>query len=545
MMMLFMKFFLVCDRVGLRLMVCCLLGVLFLLLVVVIWVSVLLDVLLVYFDWFEYRGDDQVFEVLLLVGYYCNFVLVGFYVDFSIVCVNGWFYLVNFSFIYFLGILVFESVDLVYWKQIGNVIDCFMQLDFDGLSVLCGIFVFIIEYYDGIFYVVIIVIDSGGNFIVIVCDLVGLWFDLYWLFGIDGIDLLLFFDDDGKVYLINNDVLFGLLCYDGYCVIWMQQIDLVVFKLVGFCWVLVDGGVELVKNLIWIEGLYIYKWEGWYYLFDVEGGIGLQYLQVVLCSCVVWGFYVFYVGNLILIQCELLDDCLFLIINVGYVDLVEGLDGLWWVVFLVSCNYQKCYYNIGCEIYLLLVCWQDGWLQILLIDQVIFYVVKVLLWMQGEVLQVLLIGNFVVCDNFDGLMFDCQWLCVCVFRYVWVDLYKCFGMLVVYLFVENLDMLCNLVFFGWCQQYLCFEVSIVMILFVFGVVVGLVVFQSEVYWYFFGVCDFGGGCFLFFFEVCDGGGSMWMLVSYVVLMFVVVCLKIVGNEGDYVFLFDIGDGQGW
>lgn len=94
---------------------CLLMVILFLLLfmmVVLLWV---VFVLLVYFEWFEYVGCDVVFEVLLLVGYYCNLILVGFYVDLSIVGVKGWFYLVNFSFIYFLGILVFESVDFVYW----------------------------------------------------------------------------------------------------------------------------------------------------------------------------------------------------------------------------------------------------------------------------------------------------------------------------------------------------------------------------------------------------------------------------------------------
>src|SRR5690606_22548552 len=106
------------------------------------------------FDWFEYRGHDAAFEAPLPAGHYRNPVLAGFHADPSIVRANDRFYLVNSSFTYFPGIPVFESVDLVHWKQIGNVIDRPDQLDFDGLEVSRGIFAPTIEYHDGTFYVV-------------------------------------------------------------------------------------------------------------------------------------------------------------------------------------------------------------------------------------------------------------------------------------------------------------------------------------------------------------------------------------------------------
>ena len=159
----------------------------------------------VYFDWFEYRGHDAAFDTPLPAGHYRNPVLAGFHADPSIVSANGRFYLVNSSFTYFPGIPVFESADLVHWKQIGNVIERPAQLDFDGLSVSRGIFAPTIEYHDGVFYVVTTATDSGGNFIATARDPAGPWSDPHWLPGIDGIDPSLFFDDDGKVYLINND----------------------------------------------------------------------------------------------------------------------------------------------------------------------------------------------------------------------------------------------------------------------------------------------------------------------------------------------------
>ena len=71
----------------------------------------------VYFDWFEYSGHDAAFETPLPAGHYRNPILAGFHADPSIVSANGRFYLVNSSFTHFPGIPVFESVDLVHWKQ--------------------------------------------------------------------------------------------------------------------------------------------------------------------------------------------------------------------------------------------------------------------------------------------------------------------------------------------------------------------------------------------------------------------------------------------
>ena len=212
------------DRAGLRSMARHLLAAALLLSAATSPASAPPDAPPVYFDWFEYRGHDAAFDTPLPAGHYRNPVLAGFHADPSIVSANGRFYLVNSSFTYFPGIPVFESADLVHWKQIGNVIDRATQLDFDGLSVSRGIFAPTIEYHDGVFYVVTTATDSGGNFIATARDPAGPWSDPHWLPGIDGIDPSLFFDDDGKVYLVNNDAPPGTPRYDGHRAIWMQQI---------------------------------------------------------------------------------------------------------------------------------------------------------------------------------------------------------------------------------------------------------------------------------------------------------------------------------
>ena len=188
----------------------------------------------------------------------------------------------------------------------------------------------------------------------------GPWSDPIWL-GVTGIDPSLFFDDDGKVYLLNNDEPPGPARYDGHRAIWMQQIDLARFQPVGPRKVLIDGGVEPEKNPIWIEGPHLYKREGGYYLSDAEGGTGPQHSQVVLRSRDVWGPYAPYEGNPILTQRDLPPDRRLPITNAGHADLVEGPDGTWWAVFLATRPYRGNQYNLGRETFLLPVTWKDGW----------------------------------------------------------------------------------------------------------------------------------------------------------------------------------------
>src|SRR5690606_7422313 len=245
----------------------------------------------VYFDWFEYTGRDAAFDAPLPEGNFRNPVLAGFHSDPSVTAANGKFYLVASTFAFFPGIPVFESEDLVHWKQVGSAIHRPGQLDFDGLGMSRGVFAPAIEYHDGTFYVVNTSVDAGGNFFVTAKDPAGPWSDPVWLPTIGGIDPSLFFDDDGKVYILNNDEPEVPVRYDGHRAIWLQEIDIANGKPFGPRKVLIDGGVKPEENPIWIEGPHIYKVDGWYYLCDAEGGTGPQHSQVVLRSRDVWGPY--------------------------------------------------------------------------------------------------------------------------------------------------------------------------------------------------------------------------------------------------------------
>ena len=84
---------------------------------------------------------------------FCNPILAGFYPDPSICGVGSDYYLVCSSFSYFPGIPIFQSKDLVNWKQIGHVMDRPEQLNVDSLGVSRGIFAPAIRYNKGVYYV--------------------------------------------------------------------------------------------------------------------------------------------------------------------------------------------------------------------------------------------------------------------------------------------------------------------------------------------------------------------------------------------------------
>ena len=225
-----------------------------------------------YFDWFEYTGRDAAFEAPVPDGSFRNPVLSGFHSDPAVTAANGKFYLVASTFTFFPGIPVFESEDLVHWKQVGNAIHRPEQLDFDGLGVSRGVFAPSIEYHDGTFYVVNTSVDAGGNFIVTATDPAGPWSDPFWLPDIGGIDPSLFFDDDGKVYILNNDEPEVPVRYDGHRAIWLQRYDTATMQLVGERKVLVDGGVDPASKPEHVEGPHIFRRGDWYYLTAAEGG---------------------------------------------------------------------------------------------------------------------------------------------------------------------------------------------------------------------------------------------------------------------------------
>ncbi|WP_080055539.1 glycoside hydrolase family 43 protein [Spirosoma aerolatum] len=292
-----------------------------------------------------------------------NPILTGFYPDPSIVKVGPDYYLINSTFSYFPGIPVMHSKDLKNWKQIGNVIDRPEQMDFMGERLTRGLFAPGISYYKGTFYVTCTDIDHDGNFVVTAKNPAGPWSNPVKLPQVRGIDPSIYFDEGtDKAYIIyNSDAPDRKPLYSGHRTIRMYEFDYQNLKVVGEEKQLVNGGVDLSKKPVWIEGPHILKHNGWYYLYAAEGGTSVNHSEVVLRSKDVWGPYVPFEGNPILTQRELPADRKDAITSAGHAQFVEGPDGKWYSIFLAVRPYEGDYYNTGRETFIAPLTWTNDW----------------------------------------------------------------------------------------------------------------------------------------------------------------------------------------
>jgi xylan 1,4-beta-xylosidase len=290
-----------------------------------------------------------------------NPILSGFYPDPSIVKVGTDYYLVNSTFAYFPGIPVFHSKDLKNWKQIGNVIDRPSQMDFMGDRATRGLFAPAINYHKGLFYITCTQIDHKGNFVMTAKNPAGPWSNPYWLPQVQGIDPSLFFDEDKAYIVYNGDAPDNKPTYSGHRTIRTFEFDPVENKVKGENHILVNGGVDITKKPVWIEGPHIMKVGAWYYLYAAEGGTSVNHSEVVFRSKAALGPYVPYENNPILTQRGLPEDRKNPITSAGHAEFVVGPDGQTYAVFLAVRPYEGNYYNTGRETFLAPVKWQNEW----------------------------------------------------------------------------------------------------------------------------------------------------------------------------------------
>lgn len=291
-----------------------------------------------------------------------NPVLAGFYPDPSVTRVGNDFYLVNSTFSYFPGIPVFHSKDLKNWKQIGNVIDRPSQMNFLGDGVSRGLFAPSIIHHNDTYYVTCTLIDRKGNFVVTAKNPAGPWSEPTWLPEVKGIDPSLFFDTDGKCYIVyNSDPPNNKALYSGHRTLRAYEFDYQNLKVVGEEKLLVNGGVDITQKPEWIEGPHIFKRNNWYYLCAAEGGTSVNHSQVILRSKNPMGPYIAYENNPILTQRHLDPNRKNPITSAGHAELVEGPDGKTYALFLAVRPYEADFYNTGRETFIAPVEWKNDW----------------------------------------------------------------------------------------------------------------------------------------------------------------------------------------
>ncbi|GAB3819095.1 hypothetical protein GCM10028895_17050 [Pontibacter rugosus] len=314
------------------------------------------------FSNFIYEGKDQVYiNNPLKEGEFYNPILQGAYPDPAITRKGDDYYMVHSSFAMFPGVPIFHSKDLVNWTQIGHVLDRVSQLDVHDTRISAGVYAPDIEYNpnNDTFYMITTAFAGGlGNIVVKTKDPLQGWSDPVKL-KFDGIDPSLFFDDNGKAYVVHNDAPDkGTELYEGHRVIKVWEYDLEKDQVIaGTDKIIVNGGVDLEKKPIWIEAPHIYKKNGRYYLMCAEGGTGGNHSEVVFVSDNAKGPYTPAPNNPILSQRHLNPNRENKVDWAGHADLVEGPDGKHYGVFLAIRPNEKGRVNIGRETFILPVDW--------------------------------------------------------------------------------------------------------------------------------------------------------------------------------------------
>lgn len=285
---------------------------------------------------------------------YENPVIKGFYPDPSVCKVKNKYYLVTSSFQYFPGIPLFESSDLVNWKQIGYCLTRKSQLDLDGIPSSCGIFAPTIRYHNDRFYVTSRNIGArdGKNFYVYADDIYAEWSDPIEV-NQEGIDSSFYFEDD-RAYFMSNGV-----SSTGQAAIIQCEIDL-------------KTGIKLTESIpIWygtggrhLEAPHIYKINDYYYIVAAEGGTEYGHMVVYARSNSVWGPFEQYPKNPVLTNRDL---GTYVIQGVGHADLLQDKNGNWWAMhlgFRQVDQYTQCH-HLGRETFLMPVSFSDdGWFTI-------------------------------------------------------------------------------------------------------------------------------------------------------------------------------------
>ncbi|MBQ7422339.1 MAG: glycoside hydrolase family 43 protein [Prevotella sp.] len=369
-----------------------------------------------HFSYFKYAGNDKRFDKDIDVNHqYLNPILAGFYPDPSFCRVGDTFYLVNSSFSFFPGVPIFESKDLVNWRQIGHVLDRQSQLPLEGQGVSRGIFAPDIKYNPkNKTYYMITTSMKTGNFFVKTTDPHKGWSEPILLPEINGIDPSFFFDKDGKAYIVHNAPVDGGADYEGQRAIRIFRFDTEGDSIVGDYRQIVRGGTHVEEHPIWIEGPHLYRIGKYYYLMCAEGGTGDWHSEVIFRASVKsdvmdpasWEECP---DNPILTQrTGVSPDREDAVTSTGHADLLQDAQGNWWAVFLGCRAYEGPYYNTGRDTYLLPVRWKNGWPEILEKGKALPTVVE------KKGLQPLpdnqLTGNFSYTDYFNESQLHLRWI---------------------------------------------------------------------------------------------------------------------------------------
>jgi beta-xylosidase len=410
-----------------------------------------------------YQGNDEVYaQSPLRADEFYSPILQGCYPDPSICRRGDDYFVVCSSFAMFPGVPIFHSTDLVNWKQIGHVLDRTSQLKVWDTGISQGVYAPTIRYNPNneTFYMITTEFAGGfGNIIVKTKDPFQGWSDPIKL-NFDGIDPSIFFDDDGKAYIVHNDAPErGKALYEGHRVIKVWEYDVEKDQVIaGTDKMIVDGGVDISKEPIWIEAPHIYKKDGFYYLMCAEGGTGDWHSEVIFKSKSPTGPYVPARNNPILSQRYLNPTRANKVDWAGHADLVSTPDGKYYGVFLAVRPNETGRVNTGRETFLLPVDWSG---EFPVFENGLVPMEPRLKMPAGVTNQTgqngyLPNGNFTYTEDFASLPLDYRWIALRGPREEFVTLAKKGGGLQLTPFAVNMKELKPTSTLFWRQQHRTF-----------------------------------------------------------------------------------------
>jgi len=291
-----------------------------------------------------------------LADSYKNPILTGMHPDPSIVCVGGDFYMVNSSFVFFPCIPISHSKDLIHWEVIGHAITNPAWSGLGHLEGGRGYWAPDISYYDGRFYITATyrqndTVDDVDSYawnatpyrrqMVVSAERPEGPYSEPAFIDEDGIDPSIFTDDDGRRYmLLNRGARIFEISQDG-----TKQLSEAKLLYYG-------------HNKRAPEGSHLLKKDGWYYLFQAEGGTGMGHRISVSRSRELFGNYEPCPFNPIMRQ----QDEKQAIQRCGHGKPVCTPNGEWFMVYLCGRQVDGKWSLLGRETALDKITWTaDGW----------------------------------------------------------------------------------------------------------------------------------------------------------------------------------------
>ncbi len=214
-----------------------------------------------------------------LSNMYKNPIRTGFFPDPSIIRVEDDYYMVNSSFVYFPCIPISHSKDLIHWEIIGHAVTNPEWCMLDDIEGGRGYWAPDISFYNGRFYIAVTfrLNDDGTVYrkqLVMSSERPEGPYSKPAIIDEDGIDPSIFTDDDGKRYmLLNRGARIFELNED--CTKQISEAEMLFYG----------------DNKRAPEGPHLLKKDGYYYLFEAEGGTGMGHRITVSRSRTLKGEY--------------------------------------------------------------------------------------------------------------------------------------------------------------------------------------------------------------------------------------------------------------